>query len=83
MSDIRTPQQLIAVLKQYEDPGLLTLSPGPIRLRVGKHDFKAARVIERVLELYDDSMTIDDLVETLLAALWWAQFVICIEQKQE
>ncbi|MBI5035600.1 MAG: hypothetical protein HZB51_34340 [Chloroflexi bacterium] len=50
---------------------------------MGKYDFKAARVIEKVIELYggEENLSVNDLIETLMAALWWAQFALCVEQK--
>lgn len=52
----------------------LILSPGPFKLRVGRCDAEAAKLLLWLQEGLPDGTTLGELEEVLLAALWWTQF---------
>ena len=52
----------------------LTLSPGPMSIRIGVCDVWAVRLLLWLQEQMPDSLTFDELEDVLLAALWWFHF---------
>jgi len=52
-------------MAQYEETGILTLSPGPFRIRVGEADILAARVLTELNPDYEDR-PLRDLEDSLL-----------------
>ncbi len=52
----------------------LTLSPGPMSIRVGACDVWAVRLLLWLQEQTPGSLTFGELEDVLLAALWWLHF---------
>lgn len=60
-----TPNEFFAQIAQYTSAGIITLSPGPFEIRIGKVDIQAAQLLET---LYDDfaDKTVGELEDALL-----------------
>jgi len=55
------------------DEGILTLSPGPVRLAVDESDKRAAEFLEWWMEKYPDA-TASDLYNMMESTKWWFMF---------
>jgi hypothetical protein len=52
----------------------VTLSPGPLTIRVNEQDAMAGNLLLWLQEQVPDAFTVRDLFEVLDAAKWWATF---------
>lgn len=65
-----------------EDGGELTLSPGPIILKIGPQDIRAARLLLWMQEeLLPEDATYGDMEDVLDAAKWWGTFWASIPER--
>lgn len=53
---------------------MLTLSPGPFSLRVGKCDVYAAKLLLWLQGEMLDDVTFGEFEDVLIAAIWWLHF---------
>jgi len=79
-----TPEKIIqslAALQMYPDnpSSLMTLAPGPVRLRVSWRDVVACRLLDWLMDELPPTATGRDLQDILLAAIWWDTALISIE----
>jgi hypothetical protein len=61
---------------------MVTLAPGPMKLKVGKADTLAAEILLYFLEMYPE-ITMGDMQDALTAAIWWSTFYAALESEQE
>ena len=61
-------------LAAISGPGILDLSPGPISIKIGKHDTMAAKLLLWLFDNMPEDATSGDLLDTLDAARWWSAF---------
>ena len=69
-----TPGDFYEKLKQVRGTEDLTLSPGPLTVRVNQHDATAAALLLWLYHEMPDDATQGDLIEVLDSARWWAGF---------
>jgi len=48
------PREFFVKMAQFESTGVLTLSPGPFRIKVGEHDIYAAQLLDSLGAEYDE-----------------------------
>lgn len=71
-----TGDELLERLAAIKESSTITLSPGPFVARVGKYDAIAARLLFWLTE-QNPEITVGEIEEVLLAALWWQTFLLC------
>lgn len=59
---------------------VITLSPGPIALRIGKQDEIAARLLLWLVEQMPEDATCGELDDVLDAAKYWSTFWASLER---
>jgi hypothetical protein len=69
-----TPNEFYEKLQTVTEPSEMTLSPGPLVIKVNEHDAMASRLILWLQEQMPDEATVKDLFDVLDAAHWWASF---------
>jgi len=69
-----TPIDFYEKLRQVTETENLTLSPGPLTIRVNQHDAMAATLLLWLYQEMPEDATQGDLIEVLDSAKWWASF---------
>lgn len=64
-----TAKEFFEKLEQFGKTGVVTLSPGPFKIRFGEDDMDGARFLGKLLELTDDTTTIGQSETTLLNSM--------------
>lgn len=59
-------------LADADSKAIVTISPGPISIKVGRNDLEGIRIIQS----FPDGRTIGDCLEVLDAARWWLLFFV-------
>jgi len=65
------PKDFYELLADLEEDAEMSLSPGPVIMKVSKHDGTAARLILWLETQMLEDATIGDLLDVLDAARWW------------
>jgi hypothetical protein len=65
-----TPKLVLSLIEQLEN-GTVTLSPGPLEIRVDESDARAATILKQLAE---EDLTVSEVLKTLQSAIWWVQF---------
>lgn len=79
-----TPEAFYKRLAQGVDPNsLITLSPGPIRLRIGPQDALAAKLLLWLVEQMPEDATQGDMDDVLESARYWSMFWASLERDGE
>lgn len=76
-----TPEEFLRQLKDFNQDGLATLSPGPLRIKVGKSDARAAELLDWIYERHPN-VTIAEVLDTLDALRWWVQFWAAVQDDE-
>lgn len=76
-------RQLSEMGDEIEADKVLTISPGPIELYIGKQDVLAAKLTLWIEEQLPEDATFGDLEDVLLAALWWSHFWEALLRRDE
>jgi hypothetical protein len=74
-----TPKSILNKVASAVGPNVLTLGPGPIRLRVSDNDTLAARLLLWLETQMPASATQGDLDDVLACAQWWSMFLASLE----
>ena len=69
-----TPGEFYGQLGQVTETEDMTLSPGPMTLRVSRHDAMAARLLLWLYQEMPEGAIQGDLTKVLDSAKWWATF---------
>ena len=62
-------------LLEVECSSTITLRPGPMRLKVGKADKLAVKIL-LLLDCVEPPLTCGEAEDALIAALWWHGFML-------
>ena len=76
-----TPNEFYEKLQSAKESDIVTLSPGPLKIRVGQSDAMAAKLILWLQDEMPEDATISDLFDVLAAATWWATFWSSLEKE--
>ena len=68
-----TPSEAMDFIINGGKPGIATLSPGPLRVKIGNNDIKALKLIQSLKEQYPEA-TVNELLDVLDEARWWMIF---------
>ncbi len=69
-----TPNEIYEQLRAVTESSTLTLSPGPLTIKVDSADAMAARLLQWMDEEMPEGTTFGDVFDVLDAAHWWATF---------
>jgi hypothetical protein len=79
-----TPLEHFAKLSKIKEDGIiLTMSPGPFEIAVGKGDGLAGELLEWLYERVPDKFTTQELMDVLESAMWWAMFFSAMTKAEE
>jgi len=68
------PTEFYDKLQTVTESSTLSLSPGPLVVKVGVADAMAARLLLWLYEEMPEETTVGDMFDVLGAAHWWATF---------
>lgn len=74
------PADFLTWLKESEEDGIVTLSPGPFKCKIGAQDRIAAKMLLWLQGEYP-ALTIGDTEGILTTALWWVIFWASVQHE--
>jgi len=78
-----TPNEFYESLQIVTESSEITLSPGPLAIKVGEHDAMAAKLLLWLQEQMPDDAIVGDLFDVLDAAHWWVTFWTSLPHKDD
>ena len=73
-----TPDEIMRKIREFSGDGIVTISPGPIRLKVGEDDKRAFVLLDWLKEKHPEA-TVQETISTLMSAYWWVIYWSCME----
>jgi len=72
-----TGTEILKRIQAMSEPGTMSLSPGPFKIRIDVQDARAAELMEWMTERWPE-LTLGETEDVLAAAIWWTTFLASV-----